>query len=97
MDKTFVILNEYDTKTNSQDSIYYGKHILHVLCSMAFGKGTDTPLPNTIQEQLDEGIGHGFDGMIVCLCRSSWSTTSVFYFRLAQSRIQDPSQTSRTI
>jgi len=23
------------------------------------------PLPNTVQEQLDEGIGHGFDGMIV--------------------------------
>jgi len=23
------------------------------------------PLPNTIQEQLNEGIGHGFDGMIV--------------------------------
>ncbi len=23
------------------------------------------PLPNTVQEQLEEGIGHGFDGMIV--------------------------------
>jgi len=23
------------------------------------------PLPNTIQEQLDEGVGHGFDGMLV--------------------------------
>ena len=23
------------------------------------------PLPNTVQEQLDEAIGHGFDGMIV--------------------------------
>lgn len=23
------------------------------------------PLPNTVQEQLDEGIGHGFDGIIV--------------------------------
>lgn len=23
------------------------------------------PLPNSVQEQLDEGIGHGFDGMIV--------------------------------
>jgi D-alanyl-D-alanine carboxypeptidase len=23
------------------------------------------PLPDTVQEQLDEGIGHGFDGMIV--------------------------------
>lgn len=23
------------------------------------------PLPNTVQEQLDEGIGHGFDGMLV--------------------------------
>jgi hypothetical protein len=24
-------------KTNSQNSIYYGKHILPVLCPMAFG------------------------------------------------------------
>ncbi len=24
-----------------------------------------TPLPNTVQEQVDEAIGHGFDGMIV--------------------------------
>ncbi len=23
------------------------------------------PLPDTVQEQLEEGIGHGFDGMIV--------------------------------
>ncbi len=23
------------------------------------------PLPNTVQEQLDEAIGHGFEGMIV--------------------------------
>ena len=23
------------------------------------------PLPDTVQEQLNEGIGHGFDGMIV--------------------------------
>ena len=23
------------------------------------------PLPNSVQEQLEEGIGHGFDGMIV--------------------------------
>ncbi len=23
------------------------------------------PLPNTVQEQVDEAIGHGFDGMIV--------------------------------
>jgi D-alanyl-D-alanine carboxypeptidase len=23
------------------------------------------PLPDTVQEQIDEAIGHGFDGMIV--------------------------------
>ena len=25
------------------------------------------PLPDTVQEQLDEAIGHGFDGMIIYL------------------------------
>ena len=29
------------------------------------------PLPNTVQEQLDEGIGHGFDGMIVYVDQAS--------------------------
>ena len=32
---------------------------------MDFGKGLDLPLPDTIQDQVNEAIGHGFDGMIV--------------------------------
>lgn len=32
---------------------------------MAIGKAFVLPLPDTVQEQLDEAIGHGFDGMIV--------------------------------
>lgn len=33
------------------------------------------PLPNTVQEQVDEGIGHGFDGMIVYVDEAGKSPT----------------------
>ena len=32
------------------------------------------PLPDTVQEQVDEAIGHGFDG-ITCICGRSRKTT----------------------
>ncbi len=44
--------------------------IIASICSLWFVpwilvKGWLLPLPNTVQEQLDEAIGHGYDGMIV--------------------------------
>jgi len=30
------------------------------------------PLPSTIQEQVEEAIGHGFDGMIVYVDQAGW-------------------------
>ncbi len=36
-----------------------------VFCSVDIGKSMDLPIPNNIQEQVDEAIGRGFDGMIV--------------------------------
>jgi D-alanyl-D-alanine carboxypeptidase len=37
-----------------------------LLCKMLVHlKAWILPLPDTVQEQLDEGISHGFDGMIV--------------------------------
>jgi D-alanyl-D-alanine carboxypeptidase len=40
------------------------------------------PLPDTIQEQMDEAIGHGFDGMIVYVDQTRSDLLSI-RFRLA--------------
>ena len=40
---------------------------IHVFAPWILVKAWILPLPDTIQEQVDEAIGHGFDGMIVCV------------------------------
>ena len=43
------------------------------------------PLPDTVQEQLDEAIGYGFDGMIVYVDQSR-EATGVLCRRLARPK-----------
>ena len=45
---------------------------------MDFGKAWVLPLPDTIQEQVNEAIGHGFDGMIVYVDQAR-ETTSILH------------------
>ena len=49
------------------------------------------PLPDTIQEQVDEAIGYGFDGMIVYVDQTG-ETTSILYRRLERQRKENTSR-----